>query len=240
MSVACRVDTTIRCTGLSRTYSGRDVLHIDELVIKPGERVAVVGPNGAGKTTWLRILLDLVRPTDGTITFGPLSPQQARLQGLLSGYLGEDFLIPYLTPDEYLAFVGRSFGLESDDAATARRELDNFIGPGASAKPIRQLSTGMAHKVGISGALLARSPVLVLDEPFANLDPPSCLSLMARLQAHHASTGSTHIVSSHNLEYVPDVADRALLLDQGRITWDETEYTRDTLRRHFILDEQGC
>ena len=239
MSGDGRMDTTIRCTDLWRTYSGRDVLHMDGLVIRPGERLAVIGPNGAGKTTWLRILLDLVRPTGGTVTFGLLSPQQARLQGLASGYLGEEFLIPYLTPHEYLLFVARSFALASDDAAAARHEADEFIGADASVastKLIRQLSTGVAHKVGIAGALLARSPVLVLDEPFANLDPPSCLSLMSALQRHHASVGSTHIVSSHNLEYVPEVADRVLLLSHGRISRDETPCTSDSLRQHFILD----
>ncbi len=233
-------DTTLRCTDLSRTYCRREVLCIDDLVIKPGERIVVVGPNGAGKTTWLRLLLDLVRPTGGTTTFGLLSPQQARRQGLLSGYLGEDFLIPYLTVDEYLAFVGRSFGLETVEIATARQELDEFIGFDGSAKLIRQLSTGMGQKVGLAGALLANSPILVLDEPFANLDPPSCLSLIRQLQTRHASTNATHIVSSHSLEYVADIADRVLLLEQGHIIWDETEYTQASLRRHFSQDAWRC
>ncbi len=234
MSVIARADTTLRCTDLSRTYCRREVLRIDDLVIKPCGRVAVVGPNGAGKTTWLRILLDLVRPTSGTTTFGLLSPEQARRQGLVSGYLGEDFLIPYLTAEEYLAFVGRSFGLRTDEISTARQELDELIGFVGSTKLIRQLSTGMGQKIGIAGALLANSPILILDEPFANLDPPSCLSLIRQLKTRHASAHATHIVSSHNLEYVADIADRVLLLEEGRITWDETEHTQASLRRHFI------
>ena len=80
-------DTTLLCTGLSRKYSGREVLRIGHLKIAPGERMAIVGRNGAGKTTWLRILLDLVRPTSGAVTLGNLSPRRARLQQLVSGYL---------------------------------------------------------------------------------------------------------------------------------------------------------
>lgn len=199
-------------------------LHIDQLHLPAGQTVGLVGNNGAGKTTFLRLLLDLARPHRGLIWIDHALHTEATSWRTKTGsYLDESFLIDFLTADEYWAFVGSIYGLYGAALDKALRPYQSFYDNeriGHTTKYLRELSKGNMKKVGLIAALFIRPNLLVLDEPFANLDPRSQLQLRQHLRDLHARHGTTMIVSSHDLLHVTDLCDRILVLQNGQLVKD--------------------
>jgi len=212
----------IQIKDLKKVYSGVIVVNVPELEIKQGESIGLVGNNGAGKTTLFRMILDLIRPESGQV----LSKGQPVAGGedwknYTASYLDEGFLIDYLTPEEYFYFIG---GLHQQ----TRAHVDDFLAGYTDffngeilkrGKYIRDLSKGNQTKVGIASCMLQNPEILMLDEPFANIDPTTQFRLKNMIKEVNQK-GVTTLVSSHDLNHVTDVCDRILLMEKGRIIKD--------------------
>lgn len=221
VSVGARTGASIRATGLVKRYGDAHALRVDALEIAPGEAVGLVGNNGAGKTTLLRLALDLIRPTAGAVAIdGVTVSASPAWKSRVGAFLDAGFLVDYLRPDEYFRLVGGAYGLAADACDRRAGSFSAFLGSTVQAGGlIRDLSLGNANKVGIVGALLPRPGLVVLDEPFANLDPGARIALEGLLRDERAR-GATVLVSSHDLDHVVGVCSRVLVMAGGRIVRD--------------------
>src|SRR6201986_2221820 len=190
----------IEIKDLKKVYNNILVVNVPQLSIQQGESVGLVGNNGAGKTTLFRMMLDLILPESGTVTSdGELIAGGENWKTYTSSYLDEGFLIDYLTPEEYFYFIG---GLHKQ----SRAHVDDFLASFADffngeilrkGKYIRDLSKGNQCKVGVAACLLQNPDLLMLDEPFANIDPTTQFRLKNILKDANAK-GVTTLVSSHD------------------------------------------
>ncbi len=213
----------IEIKNLKKVYAGQTVVNIPQLEIKKGESIGLVGNNGAGKTTLFRMILDLIRPESGEVLSNGHNVAGAEeWKNYTASYLDEGFLIDYLTPEEYFYFIG---GLHQKNKAQVDEYLlmltDFFNGEILKkGKYIRDLSKGNQCKVGVGSCLLQKPDLLMLDEPFANIDPSTQFRLKNILKTENKNNGVTTIVSSHDLNHVTDVCDRILLMEKGQIIKD--------------------
>ncbi|MBR1688322.1 MAG: ABC transporter ATP-binding protein [Prevotella sp.] len=218
----------ITISQLRKQFGQTTACDIPQLSIQQGELVGLVGNNGAGKTTLFRLLLDLLKPDGGSVVYqfpsaAPINPQQSEdWKNFTGAYIDESFLIDYLTPEEYFAFLGRICGMSSAAVAERQQELEPLTGGEVfgQKKLIRNLSAGNRQKVGIIAALFNRPQLLILDEPFNFLDPTSQSQLKHTLADYCRETGATVLISSHNLQHTVDIATRILLLERGVIVRD--------------------
>ena len=213
-------------------------LDIPAMEIAAGECFGLIGNNGAGKTTFFRLILDLLAATDGVITSKNISVSQSETWKKYTGsYLDEGFLIDYLSPVEYFDFVGYLHGMNTADIAQLFNHLDGFAGEELwrSPKPIRTLSKGNKSKVGIMAALMGNPEVVILDEPFAHLDPSSQISLKKLLKRISSEQHVTLLISSHDLAHVTEVCNRIVLLESGLVIRDfaPTPDTMQELEAYF-------
>ncbi|KQB99661.1 ATP-binding protein [Pedobacter sp. Hv1] len=223
---------------LKKSYGGRTVVDINNLTIRTGETIGLVGNNGAGKTTMFRMLLDLIRPDSGEV----LSKDQNvatndHWKDYTASYLDEGFLIDYLTPEEYFTFIGGLHNLSVADVGDYLKQYEEFFNGEilSRGKYIRDFSKGNQNKVGIAAALMQKPELLVLDEPFANLDPTTQIRLKSLIKSLKASHRLTTLISSHDLNHVTDVCDRIILLEKGLIIKDfhTDENTLKELEAYF-------
>lgn len=226
----------IKINNLKKAYGKKIVLSIDDLTINALELVGIVGNNGAGKTTMLSLILDLIEPSTGTVqSKDQLVSKTDDWKNYTGSYLNEGFLIPFLTPMEFLEFIGKLHGLNSADIKTFLNENAAFYAEDITAKKyIRELSSGNKNKVGILASMLSKPEILILDEPFANLDPSSQSWLKSKLKKMN-DEGVTIIISSHDLKHVTDVCSRILLIENGIIVKDKNTNaeTLDELENYF-------
>ena len=213
----------ITIEGLQKRYKEATVLDVPSLQINRSECFGLVGNNGAGKTTLFRIMLDLVRASEGKVFFeGEDVSQTEEWKKRVGAYLDEHMLLAFLTPDEYFESLRRIYGLSQDDLTQHLdkfRELfnDEILG---KKKYIRDLSKGNLKKVGIAAALIGSPAVVLLDEPFENLDPTSQNRLKRFILQEKERDQITFLISSHDLAHVTDICDRIVLLEKGRIIKD--------------------
>lgn len=198
-----------------RGRKGVDALAGISLRVAPNETLAVVGPNGAGKSTLLGLVLGYLRPTAGRISVGGRTPRDwVRREG--AAYLPERFSLP---PDWRVASALRAFArLERLPLARSSADdvLDRFgLAPYAS-RPVGTLARGLLQRLGLAQALIARRQLVVFDEPTQGLDPRGRLLLRETLSGLR-DRGVTVLLASHDLTEVERVADRAILLDGGRV-----------------------
>jgi ABC-2 type transport system ATP-binding protein len=215
-----------------KSYNGNIVVNIPNLDIPTGEIIGLVGNNGAGKTTLFRLLLDLIRADKGEILSKEKNVAVTEdWKKYTAAYLDEGFLINYLTPEEYFYFIGKLHQLSKADVDEFLQYFEAFFDGSIlnSGKYIRDLSKGNQFKVGIAACLLQKPELLILDEPFANLDPSSQMRLVRMLKELPAQQRVTVLISSHDLNHVTEVCHRILLMEKGRIIKD-IDTTADTLQ----------
>jgi ABC-2 type transport system ATP-binding protein len=213
----------ITVNNLAKAYSGKLVVNIESLQIDPGEMVGLVGNNGAGKTTFFRLLLDLIKANKGEILVKEKNIAESEdWKNYTAAYLDEGFLIGYLTPEEYFYFIRQLANRSKADVDEFLKGFELFFDGSVlkSGKYIRDLSKGNQFKVGIAAALLQDTEILILDEPFANLDPTTQMRLIKMLKEVHEQRRLTIMVSSHDLNHVTDVCSRILLMEGGKIVRD--------------------
>ena len=228
----------IKFNNISKTYSKQTVLHVESLEIQPGQAFGLVGNNGAGKTTLFSTLLDLIKPSTGEVLNNDINVRTSEdWKSFTSAFLDDSFLIGYLMPEEYFYFVGelRNFSKKQvDDFLTDFEDLFNNEILGGK-KYIRDLSKGNQKKVGIVAALIGDPKVIILDEPFANLDPTTQIRLKKIIKTLSQKVGVTVLVSSHDLQDVTEVSDRIVLLEKGLVIKDikKTKKTLQDLETYF-------
>ncbi|MBT8303571.1 MAG: ATP-binding cassette domain-containing protein [Bacteroidia bacterium] len=225
-------------TDLSKSYKGNTVLNIPELEIPKGQSFGLVGNNGAGKTTYFSLLLDLIRPTSGQIeNNGILVHESEDWKPFTSAFIDESFLIGYLTPEEYFNFIGELRGQNQADIDALTASFEDFFHGEilGQKKYLRDLSKGNQKKVGIVAALIGNPEVIILDEPFANLDPTTQIRLKQIINELTKNREVTVLISSHDLMHVTDVCERIVVLDKGDIVKDivTSEATLKELEAHF-------
>jgi len=208
---------------ISKIYNNNTVLEIENFEIKKGQSIGLVGNNGAGKTTFFSLLLDLIQPTTGTIkNKGIVVSENDSWKSFTSSFIDESFLIGYLTPEEYFYFIGELRGQNKADVEALVSQFSDFFHDEIIGKKkyLRDLSKGNQKKVGIVAALIGNPEVVILDEPFANLDPTTQIRLKEIIKELTQNKAVTVLVSSHDLSHVTDVSDRIVVLEKGRIVKD--------------------
>lgn len=229
----------LETTQLKKEYSGQVVLDLPQLSIQKAETVGLIGNNGAGKTTFFRLLLDLIAPSSGEVRlFGASVQHSEHWKKTTGSFVDESFLIDYLSPEEYFSFLAKLYGLDAVelDAFKSRWEyLFNGEILTKKGKYIRDLSKGNMKKVGIAAALMHAPQLLILDEPFANLDPTSQIRLKKMLNEEAETKGTTLLISSHDLNHVTEVCNRTLVLEKGLLIRDiaTSENTLAELEHYF-------
>ncbi len=213
---------------LVKRYGATVATNIVRRDVEEGESIGLVGNNGAGKTTLLRLILDLVRPTQGEVLLdGEVNSRHTGWKPLVSSYLDEHFLIGFLTAREFFNHVGIAYGLTQGMLECRLEPYSQFLSEDAlGGRYIRELSMGNKKKVGIVAAMLVEPKLLILDEPFANLDPYSRNFLKEALVKLHQTHQTTTIISSHDLSDILNTCNRILILENGRIVHDVP--TKDT------------
>ncbi|UUV22047.1 ATP-binding cassette domain-containing protein [Paenimyroides aestuarii] len=228
----------IQVDKLRKTYGGTTVLNIEELQIPMGQSFGLVGNNGAGKTTFFSLLLDLIEPSQGFIKNNEvIVNKNENWKAFTTAFLDDSFLIGYLTCEEYFYFLGelRNQTKEQVDAflvTYADFFNDEILGKN---KYIRDLSKGNQKKVGIIGTLIGNPKVIILDEPFANLDPTTQIRLKKILRNIADTQQTTLLVSSHDLNHTFEISDRIVCFERGNIIKDihTKEYSYEELTAFF-------
>ncbi|HEX8331189.1 MAG TPA: ABC transporter ATP-binding protein [Segetibacter sp.] len=229
----------ITIKNVGKAYKGQVVIDIHELHISTGIH-GLVGNNGAGKTTLFRLVLDLIKAEHGEV----LSKERnvatnEDWKQYTAAYLDEGFLIQYLTPEEYFYFLGNLHNRSKADVDEFLQGFETFFDGDIlnSRKYIRDLSKGNQFKVGIAACILQQPEVLILDEPFANLDPTSQMRLKQMLKEMHEQKQMTTIISSHDLNHITDVCSRVILMERGKIIKDlyTSADTLQELEKYFMV-----
>lgn len=229
---------------LKKTYNGVTVLDIPNLEFNPGQSLGLVGNNGAGKTTLFRLILDLIKADSGNVlSKGEDVAQNEAWKNYTGSFIDEGFLIDYLTPDEYFAFIAKLHGMSQGDLEAHLAKYEDFFAGEirGGKKYIRDLSKGNQKKVGVVGALLGSPDLLILDEPFANLDPSTQFRLRDELKKLNTETAITMLISSHDLAHVAEFCERIVILDHGQVVKDlnSTSETLKELEEFFIQKIRG-
>ncbi|HKJ47637.1 MAG TPA: ATP-binding cassette domain-containing protein [Christiangramia sp.] len=231
----------ITATNLSKVYNGTKVLDIEHLDIPSGQNFGLVGNNGAGKTTFFSLLLDLIQPTTGNIFNKDITVSESEdWKPFTNSFIDESFLIGYLTPEEYFYFIGELRNRNKADIDSFLVQFEDlFNGEIVGRKKyLRDLSKGNQKKVGIVAALIGNPEVVILDEPFANLDPTTQIRLKKLLKDLSQTSGTTVLISSHDLIHVTEVCERIVVLDKGVIVRDleTSEATLNELETYFSAE----
>ncbi len=230
----------IQVNQLTKKYGGVEVVNIPDLSIVQGESFGLVGNNGAGKTTFFRMILDLIRPTSGNVISKEVAVNTSEDWKFYTGsFLDESFLIDYLTPDEYFDFLASLHGYSQGDLSDFLSQFEDLFNDEILGKKkyIRDLSKGNQKKVGVVAALMGNPEVLVLDEPFANLDPTTQIRLKNLLRELKEKKNLTMLISSHDLNHITEVCERIVILEKGLIQKDiqTSETTLKDLEEYFTV-----
>ena len=202
----------LQVEGLARHYGEREALAGVSLSLNDGQTLVVFGPNGAGKSTLLRVLATLLRPHAGNVrVLGSRLPEQAwAVRGRIGLLAHEPLLYRELTARENLCYHARLHGV-------SETRVDELLGAVAMAdracEPLRTLSRGMVQRVAVARAVLHDPELLLLDEPYANLDP-AAVDLVEPLIG--AGSGRTRVICSHDPSGGLAEADRVLGLRAGQ------------------------
>jgi ABC-2 type transport system ATP-binding protein len=231
----------IQVNDLSKTYTnGVKVLNITNLEIPKGQSFGLVGNNGAGKTTFFSLLLDLIQPTTGYIKNNGIQVNVSEAwKPFTAAFIDESFLIGYLTAEEYFYFIGDLRGQNKADVDALLVKHEEFFNGEIlkSKKYLRDLSKGNMKKVGIIATLIGNPEVVILDEPFANLDPTTVNRLKKIIKELSENPEVTVLVSSHDLVHTVEVCERIVALNKGEVVKDivTSEETLKELEAFFAV-----
>ena len=230
----------IKINNLKKTFGETTACNIPSFTINDGDILGLVGNNGAGKTTLFRMILDLLKPDEGSVEINGINPAQSEEWKHLTGaFIDEGFLIDYLTPEEYFSFIGKISGIPQKEMEEKFALYEALAGGEVfgQKKLIRNLSAGNKQKVGIISALIREPQLVILDEPFNFLDPTTQNVLKRTLTQYAERTHATIIISSHNLQHTIDISNRIALLEKGVIIRDMTN--EDGSARQELTDYFG-
>lgn len=213
----------ITINNLSKVYETKKVLSIENLEFPKGQTIGLVGNNGAGKTTLFSLILDLIEPSSGFVSIDQEKVNESeQWKNKVGAFIDETFLIGYLTPEEYFYFLGELRGQSKANVDEFLKNFTDFFnGEILNAKKyIRDLSKGNMKKVGIIGALIGTPAIIILDEPFANLDPSTQIKLKNLIRDWSQNLDSTFLISSHDLAHTTEVCERIVVINKGELVRD--------------------
>ena len=222
----------IQVKNLSKNYRKQSAVQDLNFRLEEGQIVGFLGPNGAGKSTTLKMMMGLIRPSDGSILIDGKDPQEQEIALKKKiGYLAENNpLYPEMYVREFLAFIGNIHQLKNLDERI--QEVIEWVGLQKEAhKKIQELSKGYQQRVGIAMAILHNPAILILDEPTSGLDPnqrAEIRDLIKSLQKDRIILFSSHILSE-----VEAICDRVLLLHQGKLVSDSPMKDIKDLEKFF-------
>jgi ABC-2 type transport system ATP-binding protein len=212
-------DDAIVVEGLEKSYGSVRALCGVDFTARAGSVLGLLGPNGAGKTTAVRILATLLEPDAGTVRVAghdvvrDAAALRAKI-GLAGQYAAVD---ENLTGFENLEMVGQLYRMPRKEARTRANELlERFDLVEAAKRPAKTYSGGMRRRLDLAAALVARPPVLFLDEPTTGLDPRSRLSMWETIEARTAA-GTTVLLTTQYLDEADRLADRIVVIDHGTV-----------------------
>jgi ABC-2 type transport system ATP-binding protein len=209
-------DRSLEIVGISKRYGETVALQVLSFDVRAGELFGFVGRNGAGKTTTMRIVLGVLGADAGEVRWDGLALDFAARQRI--GYMPEERgLYPKMRLAEQLAYLGELHGMAGSEArVSALRWLDRFGLKERANDDLQALSLGNQQRVQLAAALVFGPDVLVLDEPFAGLDPVA-VDVMSAVLRDQADAGLPVIFSSHELELVERLCDRVGIIDRGKM-----------------------
>ena len=213
----------ITINNLSKVYETKKVLSIENLEFPKGQTIGLVGNNGAGKTTLFSLILDLIEPSSGFVSIDQEKVNESEnWKNKVGAFIDETFLIGYLTPEEYFYFLGELRGQSKANVDEFLKNFTDFFnGEILNAKKyIRDLSKGNMKKVGIIGALIGTPAIIILDEPFVNLDPSTQIKLKNLIRDWSQNSDSTFLISSHDLAHTTEVCERIVVINKGELVRD--------------------
>ncbi len=212
----------IQLNSLSKKYEEKTVLEIETLNINKGEHFGLVGNNGAGKTTLFSLMLDLIQATTGAAKINDIEVAKSEAwKKDVAAFVDDKFLIDYLTPEEYFSFVAQLRKVDPNTLNEFLQQFEAFFNGEIlnQKKYLRDFSKGNQKKVGLAASFIGDPSIVILDEPFANLDPSSQIRLKSFLESE-VNKDKTLLISSHDLNHVTDVCERIVLLEKGTIIKD--------------------
>ncbi|MDE3231356.1 MAG: ABC transporter ATP-binding protein, partial [Chloroflexota bacterium] len=217
----------LRVSGLCKRYGERLVVDHLNLEVRRGEVFGFLGPNGAGKTTTIRMILGLVRPTDGSIEIlgRDLADDPAQTLPRVGALVEQPALYNYLSGRDNLRAIGQTLGGVSEARIDEILELVALAG--RDGDRVKTYSLGMKQRLGVGIALLHNPDLLILDEPANGLDPAGIVEMRDLLRAL-AAQGKTIFISSHVLAEVQQLCTRVAIINLGRLV---TEANVDELVR---------
>jgi ABC-2 type transport system ATP-binding protein len=223
--------TVLKVEAVSRSFGDRRVLDDVTFTVEAGRMTGFVGANGAGKTTTMRIMLGVLAPDAGKVTWRG-TPLNRELRQRF-GYMPEERgLYPKMTVTDQLVYLARLHGLSADAARGNTAALLNRLGLSDRAgEQVEKLSLGNQQRVQIAAALVHDPEVLVLDEPFSGLDPLA-VDVVVGVLRERASAGVPVLFSSHQLDVVERLCDDLVIIAGGRI---RASGSREELRAGYAL-----
>lgn len=217
-------EVIIRTNNLKKVYrppfarEGKTALHGLNIDVRRGEIFGLVGPNGSGKTTTLKLLLGLIKPTEGEISVFGRGPSDVAVKQRIGFLPDGPYFYDYLNSYEVLDFYGRLFGYSADERARRAEKMLNQVSlnPADRKRPIRTYSKGMMQRVGLAQALLNDPELLFLDEPTTGLDPIGARQMKDAILSVRDS-GKTVLLCSHLLADVQAICDRVAIISEGKL-----------------------
>jgi ABC-2 type transport system ATP-binding protein len=209
---------------LSKQYDGNYVLKCISLSFEAGQIIGYIGPNGAGKSTTIKILTGIIGDFEGEVSVLGMDVRKDSLAIKQKiGYIPENAaLYDVLTPEEYLNFIGRLYGMEKDVVKKKSTELLHLFDLGAKINQrMNGFSKGMRQKVLLISGLMHNPEIIFLDEPLSGLDANAVI-LVKEILSQLKKTGKTIFYSSHIMDVVEKLSDRIVIIDKGEVIADGT------------------
>ena len=219
----------ISCRNVSKDYCSFRALDGLNLDVGEGEIYGLIGPNGAGKTTTIKLLVGLLKPTEGTVLINGIDVEKDGLEAKkFVGYIpDEPFLYERLTPSELMNFKGSLHGMAKDAIEQTKGGLLDLLGMADYRNDlIESFSLGMRQRLAIAVALLPSPSIIIVDEPLVGLDPAG-MKRVKEIFATLAGEGRTVFISTHMLHVVEEICTRVGVLNRGKLI---VEGTVETLR----------
>jgi ABC-2 type transport system ATP-binding protein len=210
----------IEIKNLKKIYGKSLVIDIPALEMKEGKIYSIIGNNGAGKTTLLRLILDLLEANNGCVKINGRNVSNNEDWKLITNaYLDSDFLIDFLTVEEFILFICEIYGISKKEMYSRMDVFKFFLGNEYAFKNkyITDFSSGDKQKTGILAAMITHPKILILDEPFNFLDPTSQIEFKKLLSSFLNNNKTTIILSSHNIDHILDVSSKIILMENGSI-----------------------
>ncbi len=207
----------LQTSRLTKTIGGKELVRDVDIHVKQGEIYGFLGPNGAGKTTVMKMIMNLWKPTMGSIElFGkPLTPKSYEVMRRVGSIIEFPTFYEHMTGDENLRIHCEYMGYYQHGSVDKALEMLDLAE--AAKTPVRNYSLGMKERLGIARAILCKPELLILDEPTNGLDPAGMKQIRELLRMLSAEQGTTIVVSSHILSEIESIADTIGIIHRGRV-----------------------